>query len=82
MENINLKSCPRCQKEYQKLDALSRRDNETMICSDCGNDEAYFDMYVAKISKKEKFASRVKEAMWLNVTAYNVYLEKINNGDN
>lgn len=39
--------CPRCHKD--KLDevdvrnALSRRDNKTYICSDCGNEEAFID---------------------------------------
>ena len=28
--------CPKCGKEYNGVPALSRTDNETMICPDCG----------------------------------------------
>ena len=32
--------CPKCGKEYDRLLALSREDNKTMICDDCGVIEA------------------------------------------
>jgi endogenous inhibitor of DNA gyrase (YacG/DUF329 family) len=32
--------CPRCGKTYSGRPALSRADNETMICPDCGTREA------------------------------------------
>jgi len=32
--------CPRCGQEYHGYPALSRTDNETMICPDCGTREA------------------------------------------
>jgi len=32
--------CPRCHKEYTSHPAISRKDNTTMICSDCGTQEA------------------------------------------
>lgn len=35
--------CPRCHKEYTSHPALSRKDNKTRICSDCGTQEAIFD---------------------------------------
>ena len=39
--------CPRCKQmklhPEQVLNALSRRDNETYICSPCGTDEAMID---------------------------------------
>lgn len=36
--------CPNCGSSYQKgLHALSRRDNKTRICSDCGVVEAFQD---------------------------------------
>ena len=38
--------CPRCGKMYTDYPALSRRDNKTEICPECGRDEAledYFD---------------------------------------
>ena len=32
--------CPRCGLEYTGHPALSREDNETLICPDCGTREA------------------------------------------
>lgn len=42
-----LKICPKCGKEYDEPPALSRKDNKTEICSDCGVHEAleaYFNI--------------------------------------
>ena len=42
-------TCPRCKEErlwigkMVALNALSRRDNKTYICSPCGTDEAMID---------------------------------------
>lgn len=42
--------CPRCHKEYTSHPAISRKDNTTLICSDCGTQEAMFDFinYIKK----------------------------------
>ena len=32
--------CPRCGKAYHEPPALSRLDNETLVCPDCGTREA------------------------------------------
>ena len=32
--------CPRCGRTYFERPALSRLDNETLICPDCGTREA------------------------------------------
>ena len=32
--------CPRCGKEYTGRPAISRTDNQTPICPDCGTREA------------------------------------------
>ncbi|MFR8873464.1 MAG: hypothetical protein ACLVHV_08325 [Oscillospiraceae bacterium] len=32
--------CPRCGKAYHGPPALSREDNETLICPDCGTRQA------------------------------------------
>jgi len=37
--------CPRCQKSTFDFPAISRRDNRTEICSQCGVDEAMADYY-------------------------------------
>ena len=31
-----MKICPRCGREFERLLALSRKDNKTMICDQCG----------------------------------------------
>ena len=35
--------CPTCKRMYRGFPALSRRDNKTEICSDCGTAEALTD---------------------------------------
>ena len=35
-----LRTCPLCGKEYSDHPALSRKDNQTEICPDCGTMEA------------------------------------------
>ena len=40
--------CPRCGKETTDFPALSRRDNETEICSKCGTEEAMIDFFIAQ----------------------------------
>ena len=32
--------CPSCNKDYEGYSAISRRDNKTHICSECGMHEA------------------------------------------
>ena len=39
-----VKVCPKCGKEYCEEPALSRVDNETLICPDCGTNEALEDL--------------------------------------
>lgn len=43
--------CPRCSCTYTDFPALSRKDNKTEICPDCGLAEALADMM--RILKKE-----------------------------
>ncbi len=35
-----MKICPKCSKKFERLLAVSRTDNKTMICDDCGIMEA------------------------------------------
>jgi predicted RNA-binding Zn-ribbon protein involved in translation (DUF1610 family) len=37
------KICPRCGRIYERYGAISRRDNKTEICSECGKAEALED---------------------------------------
>ena len=34
------RKCPQCGAEYQGHPAISRKDNKTPICTDCGTREA------------------------------------------
>ncbi len=40
---MRTRTCPRCDQEYTDHPALSRRDNATDICPDCGVEEAMID---------------------------------------
>lgn len=49
--NEELLVCPTCGKTYQGVSALSRKDNKTLICPDCGTREA---LESVGISEKEQ----------------------------
>lgn len=38
------KVCPKCGRKYKERPAISRRDNKTKICPDCGTAEALEDL--------------------------------------
>lgn len=40
--------CPKCGKSYTEPPALSRTDNETLICPDCGTREALDSLGVSQ----------------------------------
>lgn len=46
--HIAIKVCPKCKKIYSEPYAISRVDNETHICSDCGTREALESIGVYK----------------------------------
>lgn len=46
--------CPRCGKEAKRLLALSRADNKTMICDECGTKEALDDAGLTEGSSVRK----------------------------
>lgn len=43
-EMNNVRKCPKCGSEYQGHPAISREDNKTPICPDCGTREALASM--------------------------------------
>ena len=45
--------CPICGKKYSAFPALSRTDNETLICPDCGTREALETMGIS-IEEQDK----------------------------
>lgn len=55
--------CPRCGYDKKNLGAISRRDNETHICSGCGNMEALFDWKMSqRTDKTTEEYTRIMEA--------------------
>ena len=56
-----IKICPRCGQVYHEPPALSRIDNQTLICPDCGTREALESTLVRRSRKKFLRLSIVKE---------------------
>lgn len=46
--------CPICGKEIDRLLALSRKDNETKICDECGTMEALESLPQGVLSPQER----------------------------
>lgn len=49
--------CPRCGQAYRERPALSRLDNETLICPDCGTREALDSIGVKPEEQEQIIAS-------------------------
>lgn len=54
--------CPRCGKLYHGTPALSRTDNETLICPDCGTREALESIGV-KPDEQEQILETIHRSM-------------------
>lgn len=50
--------CPRCGRSYYGAPALSRKDNQTLICPDCGTREA-----LESIGVEEKEQEQILETI-------------------
>ena len=50
--------CPRCGCAYRTAPALSRKDNKTLICPDCGTREALESMGV-KLEGQDKILESI-----------------------
>lgn len=66
---MKIRRCPRCDNSYEGYAAVSRRDNKTKICGECGLGEALFDWAVscAKTDEERKKQLRASEQSWLVV---------------
>ena len=53
--------CPLCGKEYEDRPAISRKDNKTEICPDCGTLEALESIGASDETKAEVLA-KIHEA--------------------
>ena len=49
----HIRICPRCGKQYDGHPALSRKDNRTLICPDCGTREALESIGVDEKEQEE-----------------------------
>lgn len=60
---VETEICPRCLDHYEHRGevgrALSRRDNTTYICSDCGREEALVDMGILKDQESKAREARI-----------------------
>ena len=56
-EGENMRKCPKCGREYSEHPAISRLDNETEICPDCGTMEALQAAGIPEESQKEILAA-------------------------
>lgn len=54
---IRISVCPRCGQAYREYPALSRLDNETLICPDCGTREALDSIGVKPDEQEQIIAS-------------------------
>lgn len=55
---VRLFVCPRCGRSYLEPPALSRLDNETLICPDCGTREA-LDSIGVKPEEQEQILATI-----------------------
>lgn len=65
MKNDNvteIRICPRCGKSYSGRPALSRTENETLICPDCGTREALESIGV-KPDEQEQILETIHRSM-------------------
>ena len=51
-ESMN-RICPVCGREYNEVPAISRVDNTTLICPDCGVREALCNIGVGEAEREE-----------------------------
>lgn len=56
-----MKTCPKCGKEYEGYPAISRVDNETEICPECGTREALESAGISP-EKQEEILKTIRQA--------------------
>jgi len=54
--------CPKCHREYEGSPSLSRADNQTLICPDCGTREA-LDSIGISVEEQERILNAMHECM-------------------
>ena len=56
-----VKTCPKCGREYEGYPAISRVDNETEICPECGTREALESAGISP-EKQEEILKTIRQA--------------------
>ena len=59
---IQLRKCPKCEELYGGVPAVSREDNKTLICPDCGTREALESIGV-KSDEQEQILETIHRSM-------------------
>lgn len=61
-----MKICPKCGREFERLLAVSRSDNKTMLCDECGIMEALGSVPHGILTPQErtKIAVSATENKW------------------
>ncbi len=54
-----MKICPKCGRSFERLLALSRTDNKTMICDECGTMEALGNLPKGILPPQERIRAAV-----------------------
>lgn len=54
VEKWNDRICPICGKKYSEHPALSRTDNETLICPECGQRQALASIGVVDVAEQDR----------------------------
>lgn len=49
-----MKICPKCGRKFERLLAVSRMDNKTMVCDDCGIMEALESLPYRSLTPQER----------------------------
>ena len=56
-----IRVCPLCGRSYGEAPALSRTDNETLICPDCGTRQALESIGI-DVEEREKIISIIHQS--------------------
>jgi len=61
-KELKVKVCPLCGQEYTGHPAISRTDNETPICGDCGTRQALTEIGI-DVKEQEKILEAIHRSM-------------------
>lgn len=50
---VQMRVCPLCGKPYRGIPALSRTDNKTLVCPDCGTRQALASIGVSREEQED-----------------------------